>query len=140
MLNKILFLLFIISAFLTKVEAVTGNFDPDNEHPYVGLIAFYDNDNNFIARCTGTVLSKHIFLTAGHCVNSVENTVQPTKAIVWFHQTVTPPNPDGSLVPNLTTGYADFCKGSTTLCATSSNLERFPRNATDPTNDVAIAI
>ena len=38
--------------------AVTGkNIAPDFEHEYVGLIAFYDADGEFVHRCSGTLLS-----------------------------------------------------------------------------------
>ena len=51
--------------------AVTGpNIVKDFEHEYVGLVAFYDENNEFLHRCTGTLLSDEVFLTAGHCVDS----------------------------------------------------------------------
>ena len=34
-------------------SAVTGNFVADNEHPYVGLVAFYDAEGEFMWRCSG---------------------------------------------------------------------------------------
>ena len=35
--------------------AITGDFVTDNEHPYVGLIAFYDADGEFTHRCSGSL-------------------------------------------------------------------------------------
>lgn len=40
--------------------------EPDgNEHPYVGLVVFYDEAGNPPHRCSGTLLSETVFLTAG---------------------------------------------------------------------------
>jgi hypothetical protein len=44
--------------------------EPDGVgHPYVGLALFYDEDDNYMWRCTGTLLSRKVFLTAGHCTS-----------------------------------------------------------------------
>jgi len=60
--------------------AVTGNFTKDFVHPYVGLAVFYDGNGDFSHRCSGTLLSPSIFLTAGHCTFGV------TDARVYFQQ------------------------------------------------------
>jgi hypothetical protein len=46
--------------------AVTGNFQPDFEHQYVGLIVFYDANGEFLWRCSGSLLTDTVLLTAGH--------------------------------------------------------------------------
>jgi hypothetical protein len=67
--------------------AVTGpNIAPDYTHTYVGLIAFYDADGNFVHRCTGTLLSEQVFLTAGHCVTLDDEGTLATTARIWFEQ------------------------------------------------------
>jgi hypothetical protein len=67
--------------------AVTGkNIAPDFEHPYVGLVAFYDADGNFLHRCTGTLLSPEVFLTAGHCVAADDAGNVAPSARIWFEQ------------------------------------------------------
>jgi hypothetical protein len=50
-------------------RAITGNFVPDFEHEYVGLIVFYDADGEFLWRCSGSLLTDRVFLTAGHCTD-----------------------------------------------------------------------
>lgn len=66
-------------------QAIT-NGQPDNgRHPYVGL-AVFDTLVNGVAtpshRCSGTLLSPTVFLTAGHC------TFGTVRARVWFADNV----------------------------------------------------
>jgi Trypsin len=63
--------------------AVTGNYVDDTIHPYVGLIAFYDKDDVFTHRCSGSLITPSVFLTAGHCTDA---TTGATHARIWFQQ------------------------------------------------------
>ena len=69
-----------------SAHAITGNFVPDNEHDYVGLIVFYDADGNFVHRCSGTLLTDMVFLTAGHCVTLDDEGTLATTARIYFEQ------------------------------------------------------
>ena len=51
------------------ISSAITHGEPDGEgHPYVGLILFFDDDMNYQWRCTGTLMSPQIVMTAGHCV------------------------------------------------------------------------
>ena len=66
-------------------EAVT-NGQPDNgAHPFVGLVVFYNSAGTPTHRCTGTMISAHTLLTAGHC------TFGAASAQVWFDEHVDRP-------------------------------------------------
>jgi hypothetical protein len=49
----------------------------------VGLVVFYDADGNFLWRCSGSLLTDTVFLTAGHCADLGEGAVS---ARVYFEQ------------------------------------------------------
>jgi Trypsin len=63
--------------------AVTGNYSDDTIHPYVALIAFYDDNDVFTHRCSGSLLTPTVFLTAGHCTDVATGA---TNARLWFQQ------------------------------------------------------
>lgn len=67
----------------SPAHAITGNFVPDYEHEYVGLVVFYDADGEFLWRCSGSLLTDTVFLTAGHCADVEEGAVS---ARVYFEQ------------------------------------------------------
>jgi len=48
-------------------------------HPYVGLMVAQDADGNPLWRCSGTLLSSTLFLTAGHCTEAPAAHVE-----IWF--------------------------------------------------------
>jgi hypothetical protein len=72
----------------TSAQAVTGNFVPDFEHEYVGLVVFYDAAGEPVHRCSGSLLTDTVFLTAGHCVTLDDEGTLATSARVYFEQDV----------------------------------------------------
>jgi hypothetical protein len=50
-----------------------------NGHPYVGLMSAHDAAGTPLWRCSGTLLSSTVFLTAGHCVEA-----PAAHAEIWF--------------------------------------------------------
>ena len=122
-----------ISASSQKaVHAITGNFVKDFEHPFVGLAVFYDSTGAFIHRCSGSLLSPTVFLTAGHCVFGVSS------ARVYFQQGAgTHFDPSTELDP--ITGYPEQC--FTQPCTTGHRLISFGYPAGFPnTKDAGLII
>lgn len=103
--------------------AITGDFVEDLEHPYVGLVALLDEKGDYLQRCSGTLLSPTVLLTAGHC--TAEET-GAAGARVYFQQDAGANyDPEQDLDP--VSGYPESCAEKTlgTLCATSSRLRNF---------------
>lgn len=73
-----LFALLLAFVMISPALAIQYGEPDENEHPYVGLVVFYDEAGNPTHRCSGTLLSETVFLTAGHC------TFGAASAQVWF--------------------------------------------------------
>lgn len=67
----------ILAITVFPVGAVQFGEPDGNDHPYVGLLVF-DVDGSPSHRCTGTLLSPTVMLTAGHC------TFDTSGGRVWF--------------------------------------------------------
>ena len=78
----------LVSLGATSASAITGNFEPDFEHDYVGLIVFYDAEGNPSHRCSGSLLTDRVVLTAGHCVTLDNEGTLATSARAYFEQDV----------------------------------------------------
>jgi secreted trypsin-like serine protease len=120
------------AAMVAPAAAITGNFREDNEHSFVGLVAFYDSDWVFIHRCTGELLSSTVLLTAGHCTNddSLPGGAVAAHARVWFLQDVGS-HYDATTQHDPVTGYPDSCTGTlgdgiaAGWCAESSTMYNY---------------
>jgi hypothetical protein len=74
MRNKMLLTLFsvlvILAVAVFPVGAISDGEKDGNGHPFVGLMLAQDADGNPLWRCSGTLLSDSLYLTAGHCTES----------------------------------------------------------------------
>jgi len=103
--------------------AITGDFVEDNDHPFVGLVVFYDANGEFLWRCTGSLLTPTVLLTAGHCADTEGGAVT---ARVYFQQDAGV-NYDPVTEVDPVTGYPEYCADDTlgVTCATSDQLYNF---------------
>jgi hypothetical protein len=67
------------------VMAITKDYQQDFDHPFVGLIVFYDQNDDFSHRCSGSLIDATTFVTAGHCTDDEKGGVM-TSARIWFNQ------------------------------------------------------
>jgi hypothetical protein len=70
----------LLTVMVMPASAITrgGALDGDG-HPYVGLMVAQDAAGNPLWRCSGTLLSPTLYLTAGHCTESPAAHVE-----IWF--------------------------------------------------------
>lgn len=131
------FVLAMLTTTVTPVSAITGNYVEDYEHPFVGLVVFYDEEGEFSHRCSGSLLTPTVFLTAGHCTEGVSS------ARVYFQQDAGA-NYDPELGYDPLSGYPEFCTpGTEALCATSDELYNYGFNnfvGFPDTKDVGLVI
>jgi Trypsin len=73
----------VLALTASPAVAITGNYSDDTIHTYVGLIAFYDENDVFTHRCSGSLITPTVFLTAGHCTDDATGA---THARLWFQQ------------------------------------------------------
>ena len=77
--SLILALALIVGTFGVAFAVTDGELDGDG-HPFVGLMIAQDADGNPLWRCSGTLLSPTLYLTAGHCTEAPA--VQDRKSVV----------------------------------------------------------
>jgi secreted trypsin-like serine protease len=76
---SIILVLVLVLSIVGVVSAITdGELDGEG-HPYVGLMVAKDADGLPLWRCSGTLISPTLFLTAGHCTEA-----PAASATVWF--------------------------------------------------------
>ena len=70
-------------SMIPQAEAVINGFEDGDGHPHVGLVVFFDAEGTPLWRCSGTLISPTVFLTAGHC-----GTGPAVRARVYFDSEV----------------------------------------------------
>ena len=69
----------LLTVLVMPASAITDGELDNNEHPYVGIMVAQNAEGVPLWRCTGTLLSDTLFLTAGHCTESPAAHVE-----IWF--------------------------------------------------------
>lgn len=66
-------------ATITAAMAITDGEEDGEGHPFVGLMVALDAGDNPLWRCSGTLISPTVYLTAGHCTEA-----PAASATIWF--------------------------------------------------------
>jgi hypothetical protein len=70
-------------AFAAPAAAITNGTPDGDGHPYVGLLVFDDAPGHPAWRCSGSLISPTVVLTAGHCTDGA------VAARIWVQSDVT---------------------------------------------------
>jgi hypothetical protein len=68
----------------SPAQAITDGVPDGDGHPEVGLMIAQDADGNPLWRCSGTLISPTVYVTAGHCTFGAEHVE------VWFEDDLEP--------------------------------------------------
>jgi hypothetical protein len=94
---------------VTPATAITNGQPDAGRHPYVGLIVFDDAPGHPAWRCSGSLLSPSVVLTASHCTDGA------VAARVWFAEDLTAnseyPFSGATSYDGLPHTNPDFCMG-----------------------------
>jgi V8-like Glu-specific endopeptidase len=72
-----------LSLSAVPASAITDGELDGNGHPFVGLMVAQDAEGSPLWRCSGTMISPTVFLTAGHCTEAPAASAQ-----IWFDSDV----------------------------------------------------
>jgi hypothetical protein len=96
-----------VLAAATAAVAITNGHPDGTNHPYVGLMVALDANTVPQWRCSGSLISRTVFLTAGHC------TVPPAAHVeVWFAPGPVTTDPDYAAAVNANPGVPVRCDSS----------------------------
>jgi V8-like Glu-specific endopeptidase len=76
----------------SPASAITDGAPDGEGHPYVGLMVAQDDEGTPMWRCSGTLISPTVFVTAGHCTFDAEHVE------IWFQSNLEP-NPAAAGYP-----------------------------------------
>ena len=134
----------LVAVFATPAGAITHGSLDGSDHPYVGLMTAHAATGEYLWRCSGTLISATVFVTAGHCVepDDSQGFGPPTYAVVFFKNTLITPDPDFTLETRSCDGIAGYpCAGANETAVTGT-LHENPNY--DPnaffTNDLGVVV
>ena len=84
MTKRLLVAIVLVAVCVASADALIWSRPDGDDHPYVGLVVF-DVGGRPSHRCSGTLISPTVFLTAGHCTDGTD------AARVWFDTRITDP-------------------------------------------------
>jgi hypothetical protein len=88
---------------VAPAAAITdGTPTAEGDYPYVGLMTAHAADGDYLWRCTGTLLSPTVFVTAGHCTDGA------AYAVVYFGVGPIIPDPDFTLDTRSCVGISGY--------------------------------
>jgi hypothetical protein len=97
-------------AVIAAPAAAINDGTPDGDgHPYVGLMTAHAADGDYLWRCSGTLITSTVFVTAGHCTYGADS------AVIYFEAGPIIPDSDFDLATRSCDGIEGYpCGGGVT--------------------------
>ena len=134
----------LVSLAVAPVGAIThGSLDGD-DHPMVGLLTVHAEGDEYLWRCSGTLISPTVFITAGHCTepDDSQGFGEPAYGMVFFSDELIVPDPDFTLDDRSCDGIEGYPCGDANELAITGTLYLHPEF--DPgaffTHDLGVVI
>ncbi len=92
--------LLIAAVAVSPAAAITrGGVLDGNDHPQVGLLTIHAEGGEYLWRCSGTLISPTVFITAGHCTepDDSQGFGLPAYGLIFFSDELIVPDPDFTL-------------------------------------------
>jgi len=118
----------LLAAVAAPAAAITHGSLDGHGHPYVGLMTAHAAGGEYLWRCSGTLVSPTVFVTAGHCVepDDSQGFGPPTYAVVFFKDTLITPDPDFTLTTRSCDGIAGYPCGGANETAIRGSIHENP--------------
>ena len=93
------------AAAITRGGTLDGN-----DHPMVGLLTVHAEGDEYLWRCSGTLISPTVFITAGHCTepDDSQGFGLPAYGLIYFHDELIEPDPEFDLATRSCDGIEGF--------------------------------
>lgn len=92
---------------ISPAAAITDGRTDGTAHPFVGLMTAHGANGNYLWRCTGTLISSTVFVTAGHCTEA-----PAASAVIYFDAGPIIPDPAFTLDTRSCVGIVGYpCAG-----------------------------
>jgi hypothetical protein len=134
----------LVSLAVAPAGAIThGSLDGD-DHPMVGLMTAHAEGGEYLWRCSGTLISPTVFVTAGHCTepDDSQGFGPPTWALVFFSDELIVPDSDFTLETRSCDGIEGYPCGDANETAVSGSIYLHPEY--DPaaffTHDLGVVV
>jgi len=93
------------AAAITRGGTLDGN-----DHPMVGLLTVHAEGGEYLWRCSGTLISPTVFITAGHCTepDDSQGFGLPAYGLIYFSDELIEPDPDFTLTTRSCDGIEGY--------------------------------
>lgn len=117
-----------------------------NDHPMVGLLTVHAEGDEYLWRCSGTLISPTVFITAGHCTepDDSQGFGLPAYGLIYFSDELIVPDPEFDITTRSCDGIEGYPCGDDGGALVTRTGELFVHPDYDPnafyTHDLGIVV